>query len=695
MEAYEYQPLPSARHIRVVRLQKVKYKHQLNDPIVCQVETLDMDDPERPEFWTASYTWGDPRPQDEHCEDDVSLAYQRALFDVQCDGATIKVRKNLFDALHVFRREADLELIWIDAICIHQADVDERNSQLAMMGDIYAVSSINLIWLGNHDENSRTALPLIDKLGPRLLDPLQPETRLYTSRLELLPAFNDPIVFEDLKVEPFTTEQWKSIVRFLQRTWFYRVWTLQECTLPTHAAVCCGLDWCGWGSLTSFCDFFLQLNWGAPAISLISLSLNQNTAFNLLSGVAGSWIGDTATPDETKAFEEALSRFSGTGDLKQRVAGYVGYLIALNRERSSSDPRDKVFALLSLAARFEKQSVRLVPLPDYNRSKQETYTEVVKYVIRGTKKLTLLSQVGNTIESADYMMWTAPRTAGLPSWVPDFECTGPEPMKAFATDSRFNACEYDQSAIFYFDNDHLILHGYHLTSIDGVSGPGDHYHDIISWFWLAIRACKVRAVPELLINFIHVITASALPSEDPDELQKAFYDYLAVVTGCSEAVRIGRETQAEYIEALGQLMRDAGHGLDVELLKSLAMSSSCRRILDRSDLGSDYTMERLGSRELHQWMRRSARFREFHERATTQRSLITTIDGILGLAPDLSAPNDQIWLFPGSRAPIVLRCMANGNFRVVGEAYIHGYMQGQAFEEGLLVHGNTTAVVLE
>jgi hypothetical protein len=36
--------------------------------------------------------------------------------------------------------------IWIDAVCINQADNEERGKQAAMMGGVYACADCVLIW---------------------------------------------------------------------------------------------------------------------------------------------------------------------------------------------------------------------------------------------------------------------------------------------------------------------------------------------------------------------------------------------------------------------------------------------------------------------------------------------------------------------------------------------------------------------
>jgi hypothetical protein len=62
--------------------------------------------------------------------------------------------------------------------------------------------------------------------------------------------------------------------------------------------------------------------------------------------------------------------------------------------------------------------------------------------------------------------------------------------------------------------------------------------------------------------------------------------------------------------------------------------------------------------------------------------LIFTESGYIGLASGKVQIGDQIWLLKGLRTPIVLRAMGKEDgWRVVGDAYMHGIMYGEGFDE--------------
>ena len=63
------------------------------------------------------------------------------------DSENIKTRRNLYDALWHIRLADHDRVMWIDAICINQSDVLERNHQVHPMGQIYSEAQHVIAWL--------------------------------------------------------------------------------------------------------------------------------------------------------------------------------------------------------------------------------------------------------------------------------------------------------------------------------------------------------------------------------------------------------------------------------------------------------------------------------------------------------------------------------------------------------------------
>ena len=79
------------------------------------------------------------------------------------------IRKNLDRGLRELRHNIHKVVIWIDAICIDQNNVSERNRQIPRMLEIYDEADVIISWVGEGDEASDTAIDLLDELkSPRM-----------------------------------------------------------------------------------------------------------------------------------------------------------------------------------------------------------------------------------------------------------------------------------------------------------------------------------------------------------------------------------------------------------------------------------------------------------------------------------------------------------------------------------------------
>ncbi|KAF2435387.1 hypothetical protein EJ08DRAFT_561504, partial [Tothia fuscella] len=105
------------------------------------------------DFTALSYTWGPRNPTSQ----------------ILLNGDLFAIRQNLWLALWAIRNKInqgcfqryDWQLLCIDAICIDQDNVLERNHQVSLMKEIYSQASQVLVWLGDEREGSRTSFEFI------------------------------------------------------------------------------------------------------------------------------------------------------------------------------------------------------------------------------------------------------------------------------------------------------------------------------------------------------------------------------------------------------------------------------------------------------------------------------------------------------------------------------------------------------
>jgi Heterokaryon incompatibility protein (HET) len=164
-EPYAYTPLPDRHSIRLLEI------HPGSSPeIFCSLQCVRL--PSRPSYDALSYTWGDPRTP---LFQAIASEQYRRQHCVICNGFAIYVTANLYHALQRLRRvQHDMtpgeipllqKYVWIDAVCINQQDQAERNSQVSLMDEIYKGAQIVISWLGKRDIWTDRALRLVTRLS--------------------------------------------------------------------------------------------------------------------------------------------------------------------------------------------------------------------------------------------------------------------------------------------------------------------------------------------------------------------------------------------------------------------------------------------------------------------------------------------------------------------------------------------------
>ncbi|KAF2003936.1 heterokaryon incompatibility, partial [Amniculicola lignicola CBS 123094] len=88
---------------------------------------------DKPSYAALSYVWG--KKTDE----------ERSIL---IDNTKAIIRPSLYEALQHLQYEDIKPAIWIDAICINQMDVEEKNDQVPRMRAIYSGVRQAIIWLG-------------------------------------------------------------------------------------------------------------------------------------------------------------------------------------------------------------------------------------------------------------------------------------------------------------------------------------------------------------------------------------------------------------------------------------------------------------------------------------------------------------------------------------------------------------------
>ena len=190
---YGYTPLASPDDFRLVRLHQSSSSPSNDDALIIEFLPARFD--ERCSYIALSYAWGTDSGRE-----DIQLK--------GTGGQILHVTRNLASALRSMQRSDHL-ILWIDALCIDQNNVQEKNHQVGRMAEIYRRASCVVIWLGEASNNSEVAMDFITNISTKDIDSF----------------CSDP---KNFKI-------WEALDALLKRSWFTRRWVVQEVSFARHA----------------------------------------------------------------------------------------------------------------------------------------------------------------------------------------------------------------------------------------------------------------------------------------------------------------------------------------------------------------------------------------------------------------------------------------------------------------------------
>jgi len=195
----------------------ILYPGAFGDDIKVSLKTVSLFSANLDPYQALSYVWGDPDITD----------------TITCDNVPVEIRINLALALRYIRSETQPCTIWADAICINQADINERNHQVPLMKHIYPKADNVIIWLGEADEFTDDVMKWFQDFDKHWEDE--------THRAELVYITQEEIFQHTLE----------KVRAFVARPWFHRAWTFQEACLSDSAHLQSGVFTLPWLTLCS------------------------------------------------------------------------------------------------------------------------------------------------------------------------------------------------------------------------------------------------------------------------------------------------------------------------------------------------------------------------------------------------------------------------------------------------------------
>jgi hypothetical protein len=172
-------------------------------PIQCQLSEVPRKD--NPVYEALSYMWGSPNTPK----------------SINVNGKNVFVGENLWNALRNLRLKSKARTIWVDAVCINQHDIPERNEQVLVMSHIYQEAKKVLIYIGEHSDDVQAAFDVYATIRRHLSISWVMSTQL-------------------------GSKEAKALVALCHRPYWRRVWIIQEILSASKLEIVCGTHRLKW-----------------------------------------------------------------------------------------------------------------------------------------------------------------------------------------------------------------------------------------------------------------------------------------------------------------------------------------------------------------------------------------------------------------------------------------------------------------
>ncbi|KAK5125806.1 hypothetical protein LTR85_012082 [Meristemomyces frigidus] len=645
--SFQYSPLlPGGETFRLLLLRPWSEEESLQ----CSIEQFTLD--EAPRYEALSYVWGDPH----------------GLTPLRCgERGELQIRANLREALTALRHPQESRRLWVDALCINQADDDERAQQVLMMRKIYASATGVVVWLGTRTQDVENALELASNLRrfSHLVDPVPSDHRASFWELSVPRAIARAEESGEVRRSLFAISE---LADLFDRPWFVRIWCVQEVVASNNAMAMCGNLEVPFADVIAAAPFVLKFRsrWftGKPLEfwNTIALQKYGNTPFSSIEGSVGTLEKILVSTRDFEATDPRDKIFAVMGIVDEGRSA-VGALFPAGTvtEAQGVTALRNIFgrvvgALAPLGRRYTPKLLKV----DYRKDVMEVYRDASRFMLRKPPRLSdVLCQVQHVRPPGGDSAW--------PSWVPDW--SKPRNTSVFGGMGIFCA---DAEWIIQHDNgfspqmpNRLFLDGF----VD------DRIVRVTDVFIVDVSEdLELEAAWSQLFDW-PMIGGVSLRHNEGESLALAFFMTLLV----------GELGQILYD---GQVKPEVAQNMSTPELRAILLQDAPRlqqdaaafQLLRCHGSASQYPVEMSS-------LRRAAEegVAEHYEQAAKANSfgrrLYLTEAGTLGLGPRVTQPGDEVVVLFGGRMPFVLR-PHNGHYLFIGDSYLRwaNVMWGEASE---------------
>ncbi|RSL73493.1 hypothetical protein CEP51_011755 [Fusarium floridanum] len=696
-------------HPKNIRLLTLLPSPKVSAPIQCTLHEVDHQS--TPSYEALSYVWG------------TSPSRRSILLN----GGEFSVGENLGAALRQLRpRDGQGRTFWIDAICINQNNPQEKAHQVAQMDSIYKNASGVVVWLG-HESN--TSSEVFDELG-RSKDLLEKSDDPFLSDIPIFQSFNfgyrccvhtarswlgsvPPDFFEKSGSEiseqtavdlarrwrggyigsqlcaNLSADHFRDLQTLLCRPWWTRVWVLQEAILAKKITLYCGQR---------------HVDWTLFRVYLFLLMASANGSVPRPSELSKNGFRVPMVQWEFVASAQQTFIFF----FMQRASGYahkipglsLANFLSLTIEFAATDPRDRLFALVSLLP--DDSSERLALWPDYVLKKRRLYIKTAKHFLETTNSLEVITARPLSTD-------LSPGDVTLPSWAPNWGAgycwllssvwiNDFIPFKAMSLLNEAEKIEEGKGSASQPPRDKMQLFNASLFDVSPFAFEFSAWDEI-----LGVRGQPVDIIEEVgpvwdTLRVSHELNAAGYSNKDlnlhhPLPASSIFQAWKSIALAHHEATY--PFTNQPRLEVFWRtIFMDRYHPtpqtdlFHLKRLPTVLSPENVAQVFDAWDIGCPFPPNTPYEEHLVMHYLEAETIQFFQWKINVHcgfSRLFRTKKGYIGLGNPSTQPGDEVAILFGAPVPIVLREFKEG-YVIIGTSYVHGIMDGEIIQD-LRDHG--------
>jgi Heterokaryon incompatibility protein (HET) len=413
-------------------------------------------------------------------------------------------------------------------------------------------------------------------------------------------------------------------LHFLQRPWFSRIWVKQEISAARSVTFTCGNK-----TIPDNLFFNAMILFTLARTNLVGGLNRAGRTLSLSEQKFASSLWDSRPADMAAT---AHGSHKGKGPLLRLLEDACIKSSISRPGLEATDPKDMIYGLLNLATDAEELGIE----HDYTKPCEDIYTHAAVGLLKQASNLNLLS-----------LSQLPKKQRGIPSWVPDWSSSPRPPIRDVKGAMPFHASGSSVATIDFDEKSRTLkVSGIQFDTVSVLGdprGPRQAVDESAINLSIADRETGLDFISELLRLVRSKPSVDGSPYPTGEQILEAVWRTAIVdqeTTETGDWVRAQESSHRGFTYYIEDPYRGMGPDPELQLLASRYFT-----VL--------WTM-------------------------TEGKRPFLSKKGYLGLGSMELSMGDIIAVLSGAEVPFILRPDGSGLYKLIGEAYVHGIMNGEA-----------------